>query len=71
MTRPVKGHLRNNMANSSANVTITSLYDLIGALNEKTEPDHDNMITAIVANLIGTGKIKWIRPRRKFYEFDC
>lgn len=68
MTRPVKDPLKMNVANSSAIVTTTSLYDLFGALNKKLEPNHDNMITAVVTDLIGTGKIKWIRPRKKFKE---
>ena len=61
MTRPVKDLLKNNRANSSTIVTITSLYELIGALNKKIEPNRDNLITAVVADLIGARKIKWIR----------
>jgi hypothetical protein len=59
----------NRAANSAATGTITNLYDLIGALNEKIEPNHDNLITTIVADLIGTGQIKWIRPRKTFKKF--
>jgi hypothetical protein len=62
---------KNSAANSAATGTITNLYDLIGALNEKIEPNHDNLITTIVADLIGTGQIKWIRPRKKFKKFNC
>lgn len=47
------------------------MYDLIGALNKKNEPNHDNLITAIVEDLIETGKIKWIRPSKEFNRFDC
>jgi hypothetical protein len=63
--------LENNVANSRAKVTTTSLYDLIGALNERIGPNNDNVITANMADLNKTGNIKWIRPRKKFYEFDC
>jgi hypothetical protein len=71
MTGHTKNQLRNNVANSAGFGTITNLYDLIGALNKKIEPNNDNLVTAVVSDLIETGKIKWIRPRKKFYQFDC
>ncbi|MGD9080330.1 MAG: hypothetical protein PVG96_13365 [Desulfobacterales bacterium] len=71
----MKGRVNHQLKNSAANFattgTITNLYDLIGALNKEIQPNHDNLITAIVADLIGTGHIKWIRPRKKFKRFDC
>ena len=71
MTGQVNDQLKNRVANSAAFITITNLYNLIGALNKKIDPYHDNLITTIVADLIGTGKIKWIRPSTKSNWFDC
>lgn len=71
MTDPVKNQLTDNLAKFAAPVTITNLYNLIGALNKKIETNHDNLITTIVVDLIGAGKIKWMRPCKKFNRFDC
>ena len=71
MKGQVKTQVINNVLNSAAPVTITNLYDLIGALNQKIEPNHDNLIATFVMDLIGTGKIKWIKPRKEFKRFYC
>jgi hypothetical protein len=71
MKGSVNHQLKNSVANFATTETITNLYDLIGALNKDIEPNQDNLIAAIVADLIGTGQIKWIRPRKIFKRFDC
>ena len=71
----MKGRVNHQQKNRAANFattgTITNLYDLISALNKEIEPNHDNLISAIVADLIGAGQMKWIRPGNKFKRVDC
>jgi hypothetical protein len=64
MKGQVNHQLKNSAANFATTETITNLYDLIGALNKDIEPNQDSLITTIVADLIGTGQIKWKRPKK-------
>ena len=71
MKGQVNHQLKISAANFATTETITNLHDLIGALNKDIEPKQDSLITTFVADLIGTGQIKWKRPRKKIKRFYC
>lgn len=47
-----------------ASAVRTTLYDLIEAMTDETEPTDKELIVAAVLDLNQSGKIKWTRPRR-------
>jgi hypothetical protein len=47
-----------------ASAVRTTLYDLIDAMTDGTEPADEGLIVAAVLDLTQSGKIKWTRPRR-------
>jgi hypothetical protein len=47
-----------------ANVVRTTLYDLIDAMADGTEPTDEGLIVAAVLDLTKSAKMKWTRPRR-------
>ena len=44
-------------------VIVTTLYDLIAALNEQVEPWEDDVVTAAVVHLCNTGSLRFLGVR--------
>ncbi len=55
---------------SSQAPIITTLYDLIAALNEEVEPGEEDAVTAAVVHLCHTGRLKFFGDPRRV-EIDC
>ncbi|KPK30735.1 MAG: hypothetical protein AMK69_02620 [Nitrospira bacterium SG8_3] len=49
---------------SDTSLVRTTLYDLIEAMADESEPTDEGLIVAAVLDLTESGKIKWTRPRR-------
>ena len=49
---------------------VTTLYDLLTALNEQVEPWGEEVVTAAVVDLCNTGRLKFINAP-KAYEVTC
>ena len=49
---------------------VTTLYDLIAALNEQVEPWEEDGVTAAVVDLCNTGRLKFINAPEA-YEVAC
>ncbi|MCZ6874782.1 MAG: hypothetical protein O7G88_14850 [bacterium] len=49
---------------------ITTLYDLIAALNEDVEVGEENVVTAAVVHLCHSGRLRFLDDPRDI-EIDC
>ncbi len=49
---------------------ITTLYDLIAALDEEVEVGEEDVVTAAVVHLCHTGRLRFLGDPRKV-EIDC
>ena len=49
---------------------VTTLYDLIAALNEQVEPWEEDVVTAAVVDLCNTGRLHFLNAP-KDYEVVC
>ncbi len=49
---------------------VTTLGELIEAINEKVEPKEDNLVAKAVSYLIDTGEIRFLNPKEEL-EILC
>ena len=46
-----------------ASTTLTTLYDLVAAVQDSVGPEHDDLVVATVVSLLRAGHVTWGRAR--------
>lgn len=48
------------VANKTPRITVTTLYDVMSALQDTVEPNEDDLVVASMAHMLCTGRIRWV-----------
>jgi predicted DNA-binding protein len=62
--------IKSEHQNHEKNISMTTLYELLEAIEEEIKPDEDWMVSEIVLNLFNSGKIRFTEKALKTFSRD-